>query len=311
MPASIDGVMIAVLGAGGVGGFLAGALARAGYDEVVVIAREPSAERIAREGIRVRSALLGEFVARPSATAQLDTPAEFLLVTTKATGLVPALRRVDPDSEQVVPLLNGLEHMALLRTYFGAGRVAAGAIRIESDRRPCGEIVQTSPSVRVDLAADAPALAPGLGRLATALERAGVPARIVAGESEVLWRKLVRLNAIACTTTAADRPIGFIRTEPVWRARLEACVVEAAAVARAEGVELDPAESLAELEAAHAQLGSSMQRDLAAGREPELDAIAGAVLRAGARHAIECPTIAALAAQIARRADLPALRTEA
>jgi 2-dehydropantoate 2-reductase len=75
-------------------------------------------------------------------------------------------------------------------------------------------------------------------------------------------------------------------------------------VAGAEGAHVDPAIILAELEEAHPELGSSMQRDIAAGREPELDAIAGAVLRAGARHAVACPTIARLSEQIARRAGV-------
>ena len=57
-----------------------------------------------------------------------------------------------------------------------------------------------------------------------------------------------------------------------------------------------------ELEAAHATLGSSMQRDIAAGRTPELDAIPGSVLRAAARHAIPCPTIERLVKEIAVRA---------
>jgi ketopantoate reductase len=47
-----------------------------------------------------------------------------------------------------------------------------------------------------------------------------------------------------------------------------------------------------------------MQRDIAAGREPELDAIAGAVLRVGARHGIECPTIEGLRRRIADRISL-------
>ena len=49
-----------------------------------------------------------------------------------------------------------------------------------------------------------------------------------------------------------------------------------------------------------------MQRDIAAGREPELDAIAGAVLRAGARHGIPCPTVERLAEMVAARAGIPA-----
>jgi 2-dehydropantoate 2-reductase len=63
---------------------------------------------------------------------------------------------------------------------------------------------------------------------------------------------------------------------------------------------------MAELDDAHAELRTSMQRDIAAGREPELDAIPGSVLRAAARHGLECPTIERLAAGAAGRADVRA-----
>jgi 2-dehydropantoate 2-reductase len=65
--------------------------------------------------------------------------------------------------------------------------------------------------------------------------------------------------------------------------------------------------AMGELEAAHDTLGSSMQRDIAAGREPELDAIPGSVLRAAERHGLRCPTITRLVALIAARAGLPML----
>jgi 2-dehydropantoate 2-reductase len=112
----------------------------------------------------------------------------------------------------------------------------------------------------------------------------------------------VRLNALACTTSAVDRPIGFIRTDPEWRPTLVACLEEGAAVGRAEGARSHAADALAELDRAHAELGSSMQRDIAAGREPELDAIPGAVLRAAARHGLACPTIERLYAMVSERA---------
>ena len=124
---------IGVLGPGGVGGFLAAALARAG-ENVVVIARESTAAAIAANGISVRSVRLGDFVAHPRAVAECGEPVDVLLVATKAVGLDVALGRVTTDPGLVVPLLNGLDHMAVLRARFGADRVAAGTIRIESDR---------------------------------------------------------------------------------------------------------------------------------------------------------------------------------
>jgi 2-dehydropantoate 2-reductase len=295
---------IAILGPGGVGGFLAAALARARADTTVV-ARESTAEQINRDGIEVKSVRLGDFTARPRAVTLLEEPVEVLLLATKSAGLEQALERIQAQPALVVPLLNGLDHMAVVRERLDPASVAAGAIRIEADRPAAGRIVQSSPFLHVDLASDDRRLGDRLEQLAATLERAGVPAEIGPSEAQILWGKLVRLNALACTTSAVDRPIGFIRTDPVWRAALEACLAEGAAVARAEGATIDPAAPLAELEEAHAELGSSMQRDIAAGREPELDAIAGAVLRAGKRHGIECPTIARLSLQIAERAGVP------
>jgi 2-dehydropantoate 2-reductase len=292
---------IAVLGPGGVGGFLAAALPHAGED-VIVVGREPTVERIGADGIHLTSVLLGDFTARPAATASLAEEVDVLVIATKATGLDAALARIESEPALVVPLLNGLDHMQRLRERFAT--VAAGTIRIEADRREPGVIVQTSPAVRVELASDDPRMRPALERLAGTLHAAGVPALVGPGEAQILWSKLVRLTALACTTSASDQPIGFIRTDPEWRAALEACVQEAAAVANADGAQLDPAGPLGELEAAHAELGSSMRRDIAAGREPELDAIAGSVLRAGQRHGIECPTIARLSSAIAARAGI-------
>ena len=299
---------VTVLGPGGVGGFVAAALARAG-EQVVVIARESTVAVINHDGVVVRSVRLGDFTAHPDAAPELTEPADVLLVATKATSLVPALDRVRAEVGLVVPLLNGIDHIALLRERFGAEGVAAGAIRIEADRPAPGRIVQTSPFLRVDLASDVPGPRPRLERLAATLERAQVPTRIGPSEAQILWSKLVRLNALACTTSASDRPIGFIRSDREWRSALKGCLAEGAAVARAEGAEIDAATPLAELEEAHAELGSSMQRDIAAGRDPELDAIPGAVLRAGKRHGIECPTIARLVVEIVNRAGIPAPQT--
>ena len=285
------------------GGFIAGALTRAG-EEVTVLARESTAQVLARDGLHIQSVILGEFDARPDAVTQLAEPVDVLIIATKAVSLDAALQRVQATPGLVVPLLNGLDHMQLLRRRFPAERVAAGTIRIEADRPEPGRIVHTSRFLQVDLASEHAEAAPALERLAGRLNRAEVPARIGPSEAQILWSKLVRLNALALTTSASAERLGFIRSDPVWREALLGCLREGAAVARADGAELDPAKPLGELEAAHAELNSSMQRDVAAGREPELDAIAGSVLRAARRHGLACPTIERLSGEVARRAGI-------
>ena len=300
---------VAVLGPGGVGGLLAAVLARGGED-VLVVARETTAGRIAEHGIDVRSVTFGDFLARPRATARLEEEVDALIVATKWGGLEPALERIAVAPALVLPQLNGLDHMAVLRERFEPQTVLAGSIRVEADRPAPGAVVHTSPFLLVSMASAHAGAEAGMRALAGVLERLDVAVRVempigAAAEAQVLWSKLIRLNALACTTSAHDVLLGTIRTTPALRAELVGAIEEASAVARAEGApEVSAERAVAELERAHATLGSSMQRDIAAGREPELDAIAGSVLRAAARHGIACPTIEGLVAAIAARAGV-------
>jgi len=294
---------IAILGPGGVGGLLAGALDRAG-EQVVVVARESTAAVISERGLRVQSVSLGEFVAHPRTLTLLQEPADALIVATKAAGLETALERIATEPKLVLPLLNGLDHIALLRERFAADSVVAGSIRVEADRPQAGVVVHTSPFLLVEMASRYPARRADMEELSEALNDAQVQARVKDSEAQVMWSKLVRLNALACTTSAYDKLLGEIRSTPALRADLLAAIEEASAVGRAEGAEdIDPATAMAELTSAHATLGSSMQRDIAAGRAPELDAIPGSVLRAAARHGIACPTIERLVAMIEARIE--------
>ncbi len=332
---------IAVLGPGGVGGLVAGALAHAQEGiggagpvieeatgkravkegPIVVVARESTVAAISAQGIAVRSILLGDFLAHPRAEARLQEPVDALIVATKAAGLAAALERIEVAPPLVLPLLNGLDHLVVLRARFGEDPVVAATIRVEADRPQPGVVVHTSKFLRVDMASHAASMRKPMEGLAHVLSQAGVPARVYppepfdpspalrpagladGGEAQVMWSKLVRLNALACTTSAYDKLLGEIRSTPALRADLVASIEEGCLVARAEGASIPTDDPLGELTAAHASLGSSMQRDIAAARPPELDAIPGSVLRAAARHGIECPTIERLVRLIAARLD--------
>jgi 2-dehydropantoate 2-reductase len=291
---------VAILGAGGVGGFVAAALERGGA-RVTVVAREETARAVAEGGLEVESARLGPMHARPEAATSLDRDVDTLVVAVKATGLARSLELVRAEPHLVVPMLNGLDHLDPLRERFGPRAVAA-TIRIESTRTAPTRIEQTSPFLLVELAEGNPRMSAAVHAFSDTLNAAGIPARVRPHEPDVMWGKLVRLNALALTTTAFDTPLGPIRSTPELRTELEECVREAAAVARADGAETDPDAVLEQLDEAHAELDSSMHRDVVAGREPELDAIAGSVLRAAARHGLSCPAIERLAARVAERA---------
>jgi 2-dehydropantoate 2-reductase len=271
---------VAVLGPGGVGGLLAAVLPHA-----LVVSRSPIAE------IRLRSRLLGDRTTAVRSVRTLDEPVDVLFIATKATGLDEAVERIEAQPGVVVPLLNGFEHIAWLRERFDD--VVAATIRVEATRTAPGVIEQTSPFLRIELSAHP--------EVAELLNDAGIPAAVVEGEAQVMWSKLVRLNAIALTTTAFRAPIGDVRND--HGDDLLDVIEETAAVAAAEGANVDVAAIEQELNEAHPELLSSMARDAAAGRPLELDAIGGAVIRAARGHGIETPTVHRLVEAI--RSELP------
>ena len=275
------GATVAVLGPGAVGGMLAVRLAQAGVD-VVCVATPSTAAAIASEGLSLRQGG-GKLTTRPRAVTGLDEPADLLVIAVKAPALEDALDRV--TGSLVLPILNGLEHMDLIRARL-AGRVAAGSVaRFEAYRESATRIVQTTPGAVLTVSSR---------EAAELLEPTGIDLRVVAHERTVLWEKLARLAPLAAATAATQRPVGELRSDPEWRSRLEDALSEACAVAAADGVDLTPREEWEIIGAMPHELTTSTARDVAAGRPSELDAITGAVVRAGLRLGIPTPTLAGL-----------------
>lgn len=272
-----------VLGAGGVGGLLAAALARSGRQVTAVV--RPGTAASYPAVFRVESAVLGEFEVQVP-VAERASEAGALWVTVKATQLEAVLVE-PPPARLVVPLLNGIDHVARLREVYG-DRVIPGAIRVEAERVAPGHIVQPGPFVAVDLAPPASLRDQG-EQLAADLEASGIPASVQDSEAGVLWRKLALLAPLALATTSAQAAIGEVREDPDLRRLLLACAGEVCAVAATQGVEVDPDRARQGLLGVPEGMRSSMQKDLAAGNPVELDAIGGPIVRVGRERGIPTP----------------------
>jgi len=225
---------VAVLGPGGVGGLLAALLARSGAT-VVCLARQTTVDALEEFGLRVESAQFGDFSVAVGASERLTEPVDVCLVTVKATQLEEALDRLPPDvvsSALIVPLLNGVEHIPLLRQRYPDASVVPATIRVESSRIAPAVIRHGSPFVAAELAEDEGTTA-AVRRLAGELERVGITVKVSDDAATVMWSKLTFLAALALLTTAAQATAGEVRKSR--RDDLVAIVGEVAAVARAEG----------------------------------------------------------------------------
>jgi 2-dehydropantoate 2-reductase len=294
-----ESLSVAVLGPGGVGGLLAALLAREG-NSVEVLAGESTVQEIAERGLRVESRQFGDFQVSVDSATRLDRAVDACLIAVKSTQLRDALERVPAEAigdALVVPFLNGIEHMELLRTVYPPSSVAAATIRVEAARVAPGHIRHTSPFALVEIAASA-GNRERVERIAAQLADAGLNVRD--DETAMLWDKLSLLAPLALLTTHERANLGAIRTRR--RADTLAVISEVAAVAAADGASVDPAAVARLLDAAPETMESSMQRDQAAGRPLEIDAIGGVVLRRADRAGISVPVTARLVNELRARA---------
>jgi 2-dehydropantoate 2-reductase len=273
-------VTTAVLGPGAVGGALGVRLALAG-ERVTCVARPETARAIRDAGLTLVTDG-GEQTVQLEVRERLDEPVDLLLVTVKAYGLDDAISRVASEPDVVLPLLNGLEHIGVLRARF-ADVLAATIGSFEGYRESATRIVQQTPGVVNVAATEAP----------EQLDRAGMATHSGGSEQDVLWEKLARQGPIALLTSVTGKTIGELRSD----ARLRQTVEEACAVAAADGAATTFAYQWGVIESLPDWARSSTARDVAGGRPSELDAIAGAVVRAGCRLGVPTPTFEALLEQ--------------
>src|SRR5215211_3995053 len=288
----------AVLGAGGVGGLVGGALAKAGHPVTLLV--RPGRRDHYPERLSVESEPFGTFEAPVRVADRFDGQFDVVWITVKATALKAALRAVAPEKLGdgiVVPLLNGIDHVEQLRDRYGAERVLPGTMQVEAEQIGPGRVRHLSTFADVQVAPRPPTQARA-DALCEELRGAGLGCEVREDEVTMLWNKLCFLAPFALVTTALGGPLRVVRSDPRWRTRLEECVKEACAVGVAEGAKVAPKPILATVRGLPDGFRSSMKKDVAAGRQPELGAIAGPVLRVGSEHGIDVPATRALVDRI-------------
>jgi 2-dehydropantoate 2-reductase len=273
----------AILGAGAIGGLLATALSSIGEDVTLIVRAEKLAEHPRTLTLEHKASAI---TAPVKTAARLNEPADVLWIATKTYQLDDALTAVEVVPKIVIPLLNGVDHVAVLRTRYGHDRVVPATIAVEAERTAPGRYVHRTP-VRLNLAASGE---PMLKDTIAGLQGLGFACRFIENEATLLWSKLCFLGPFALVTSASGKNNGEIQADAEWKAKLECAIGEACAVAEKEGAQVDRAKVLAAFPSSPPAMRASMAKDLAARRPLELDGIAGPILRAGFRHGIPTPT---------------------
>jgi 2-dehydropantoate 2-reductase len=288
----------AILGPGGVGGLMAASLAASG-DQVAVVVRNEAISTYP-DTLRLDSPF-GQFSVKVERAATVPV-VDVLWIAVKATQLDQALTALGDGNSAtaIVPLLNGIDHVARLRARYRSTRVVPATIAVESERIAAGHIVHRSPFARLNVSSVARTL---MQDTLDKLQRLGFTCQFVDDEKTLLWSKLVFIAPLALTTTAANKTTGEIAADAPWKQQLELSVKEACAVARAEGANVDYEAVSSAIRGLPGNTRSSLQKDVEQGNQPELDAIAGPILRGAAQHSLDIPTTRQLVAGVKRRTN--------
>jgi 2-dehydropantoate 2-reductase len=281
-------VKIAVVGAGGTGGYYGALLARQNHD-VVFLARGRHLEAIRQDGLRIKS-VLGDFhIVAATATDRAAEvgPVDLLLFCAKtydtdqaAEGALALIGR----ETTVLSLQNGVEAPERIGTILGMEHMIAGATWVSSAIEAPGVIKHVSQYQRVVLGELNGQATRRAESIAAAFNQAGITTDISPNVQSVLWSKFIFIAAVSGMGCLTRLPIGSWRSVPETRALANRMMHETEQLARASGVNLDSdaidkATGFVDGTAPH--IKPSMQLDVEAGHRSELESLVGFIPRKG------------------------------
>ncbi len=278
---------LAVMGAGAVGGYFGGLLARAGH-EVVLIGRPDHVQVMQTQGLRLQTRHFDERVpVRASTEAAAVAGAELLLFCVKSTDTEAAALQLRPHlapGAVLLSLQNGVDNAQRLRALLPQP-VRAAVVYVAAEMAGPGHVLHHG---RGELLVEP---GPGGEGWVQAFQQAGVPVQISADARQALWAKLVLNCAYNALSAAGQVPYGRLVATAGVPQVMQQVVQECVAVAAADGVVLpaDTAATVLALAATMPGQRSSTAQDLARGKPTEIDHLNGYLVRRGQHHGIATP----------------------
>jgi len=302
---------IVVMGSGGTGGYFGAKLARAGED-VTFVARGKHLEAIRALGLRVRSAIDGEWTVTAPAVERLDglAPADLVLFCVKAFDTEAAAKAIRPvvgPDTGVLSIQNGVDNEDALARILGPGHVLGGAAQVFTTIEAPGVIVHTVLG-RIVFGEMDGRDTPRARAFLDACRRASIPAEISGDIMRTLWEKYVMIVAHSGMTAVTRCPAGVIRALPASRRMYRLLLEEMVGLARAAGAGVEGAVVDAVMSILDSQPGgfySSLHHDLTHGKRLELETLQGHAVRLGERYGVPTPTLFAVYAALRPYLDGP------
>jgi 2-dehydropantoate 2-reductase len=293
---------VVVLGAGAIGSFFGGQLAKAGAD-VTFVVRKARAELLTARGLLIESPL-GDFAVRPriETLGSEPKPADVLILTCKAHDLTSALDTIAPltgPGTIVAPFLNGLRHLDNIERRLPMSTIVGALSHLSVTVTAAGVVAHSSPHAAVKIGARAtarltPAQTTHLDAIIALWASGGISAARSLNIEREMWAKFVFLGTLAAATGSMRAPIGMIAGQAEGEALITRLWAESKAVALASGIDLSTAD-LASYETLlrdrQSPIKASMLHDIERGTRTEAEHIVGDLVDRGADFGVATPSL--------------------
>ena len=295
----LTGKKIAVVGAGGVGGFLAGMLGRV-CPHLTLAARGARKEAIRGNGLVLHSEYKGEITVHPETVTEISgmTEQDYIFVCVKNYSLEDVCREMDhavTEDTVIIPVMNGVDPGDRIRSLISRGTVVDSLIYIVSFANADYSVTQQGDfaDLRIGITDAGASEKAKIGEVSAILRAADIDHQ-VSDEIEVeIWRKYILNCAYNVATAYYDNTIGELRRDPRKAAEYEALVNEAWQVALAKGVAVTQEHVDAIIHRFYKELAgnatSSLQRDIRAGRTAETETFSGYIVHEGKKLGLDLP----------------------
>jgi 2-dehydropantoate 2-reductase len=301
---------IAVIGAGGVGGYFGARLAASGC-EITFVARGSHFEAIKARGLTVHSSRGDLHLPRVSVVERIDRLAlpDLVIVAVKLWDTQSVAAELAPIAYQgaaILSLQNGVDKDDIFRQYVPAESVLGGCCYISASISEPGVIQHTGSIQRIVFGEYNGERSSRAANFLEACRQASIDAEFTDSIERVIWEKFVFLVGLSGTTTSMRQSIGPILANPQTRAFLLDVMREVVAVGLSCGVNLSKGyaeERLAFYDSLPASMTSSMHHDLDEGRRLELPWLSGAVSRLAHEKGVSAPLNRAISDVLALYAE--------
>lgn len=286
---------IGVMGAGGIGGYFGGLLARGGLD-IHFVARGKHRQAILEEGLQVVSSQ-GSFSVQTHVTSDPDEigPVDLLLFSVKSYDTDDVARFVTPMVEEgtiILSLQNGIDNVQKLSDVFGEEHVMPGTAYVEASIAAPGIIAHRGKAGRIVFGEVSGDRSPRAERVLGLFSGAGIEAELSANITQVLWTKFLFICGIHGVSTVSRAGLGLVMALPETRDFMVGVMREVEALARLRGVILSEhvvSEAIELAESYSKRFKCSMLRDLEWRRPMEIEALNGMVVKLGKECGLPTP----------------------